>query len=124
VVWQGSVGDRRPYADLVAQCRPNSRETNRSIQSPVSVEPFTHGAVRLIKNKQIEESRTELLIATRHGLKRGNVEAFGLIYSLGINSVASFVRQKSVKAIFQRLIDKGVSISKKKNFAGLIGAKE
>ena len=43
---------------------------------------------------------------------------------VGIDTVAGFVGQEGVKAVFERLVHERVSVGKKENFAGMIGVEE
>src|ERR1035437_2970152 len=63
------------------------------------VQAVKDGAMRLIKNDEIEEARTELFVTARDCLKRGNVETFGLVYVVGINPVTGLVWQKGMEAV-------------------------
>jgi hypothetical protein len=67
VVWQGSAGDRRPYADLTAKGRSDSFEADR----PWAVIRVTRAQTHLITPPGVIESLTDrLVVSSQYGSLR------------------------------------------------------
>jgi hypothetical protein len=87
-------------------------------------EPLEERSVGFIENDEVEETRVELGITKRQRLLGSHKETFSFVNLMRVDPVARLVRQVSLKAIRQGLIDECVMVGEEENVLRLMRAEK